>query len=96
MKLTPLRDRVVVLATPSDRTEGGLYIPDVAKDKQTAIGRVVQVGPGLTRDDGSSVPMDAKVGMTVLFMRYSGVDVMIDGKPFSMIRDHEILAIYEA
>jgi chaperonin GroES len=108
MKLRPLRDRVVISPLAQNVTAGGIIIPDVAKDRQTAMGRVVQVGPGMRRDamreerdhepqelDGEFVPMDAKVGMLVLFMRYSGVEIMIDGKEFVMVRDHEILCIYE-
>jgi chaperonin GroES len=112
MKLKqPLRDRVVIEVIGQDKTRSGLWIPEVAqKDKQTAIGRVVAVGPGIRVDvaahrrDGADshqelnaelVPMDSKVGDHVVFMRYSGVEVSIDGKPFVMVRDHEILATVE-
>ena len=87
-------------------TKSGLYIPEVAqRDKQTAIGRVVAIGPGIRADlrkrraegdefpdvDETIIPMDATVGMVVCFMRYSGVEVTIDNKPYVMVRDHEIL-----
>lgn len=112
LKLKPLRDRVVIKPIAADRTAGGIIIPDVAKDKQTAMGRVVQIGPGLRREvaahdvaydatDNSNsggadmIPMDTKVGDLVLFMRYSGVEVTIAGENLTMVRDHEILGIFE-
>lgn len=107
MKLRqPFRDRVVIEVMGQTKTASGLWIPEVAqRDKQTAIGRVVAVGPGIRADlrqrraegdehpdlDASIIPMDATVGMVVLFMRYSGVEVTIDGKTLVMVRDHELL-----
>lgn len=111
-KLKPLRDRLVIKPFSSSKTAGGLYIPDTAKDKQTAMGRVVQVGPGLRRDTAAHdvayaatenassaghdiIPMDVKIGDTVLFMRYSGVEISIAGETMVMVRDHEVLGIFE-
>lgn len=94
-KFSPLRDRVMLSIISPDRTPGGIIIPDTARDQQTAMARVVEIGPGVCQESGELAPMDTKVGDLVLFMRYSGVEVSIKGKPFTLIRDHEVLGVFE-
>ena len=93
VKVTPLADRVVV--KPVDEAEqmrGGLYIPDTAKEKPSQ-GEVVAVGPGKVADDGSHVAMDVSVGDKVLYGKYSGTDVTLDGEEYLILRESDILAI---
>jgi chaperonin GroES len=93
VKVTPLADRVVV--KPVDEAEqmrGGLYIPDTAKEKPSQ-GEVVAVGPGKVADDGSRVAMDVSVGDKVLYGKYSGTDVTLDGEEYLILRESDILAI---
>ena len=90
--LTPLADRVVVRAIDdSERMRGGLYIPDTAKEKPQQ-GEIVAVGPGRT-EDGKRVPMEVKVGDKVLFGKYSGTEVTIDGQPVLIFRESDVLAV---
>ena len=89
----PLSDRVVVL--PSDEDEqmrGGLYIPDTAKEKPSQ-GEVIAVGPGKVSDEGARLDMDVKVGDKVLYGKYSGTDVTLDGAEYLILRESDILAI---
>ena len=93
VKVTPLADRVVV--KPVDEAEqmrGGLYIPDTAKEKPSQ-GEVVAVGPGKVADDGSRIAMDVSVGDKVLYGKYSGTDVTLDGEEYLILRESDILAI---
>ncbi|MDA0328995.1 MAG: co-chaperone GroES [Gemmatimonadetes bacterium] len=92
-KVKPLADRVVV--KPLDEAEqmrGGLYIPDTAKEKPSQ-GEVVAVGPGKLSDEGTRLKMDVSVGDKVLYGKYSGTDVTLDGKDFLILRESDILAI---
>ena len=93
LKLQPLEDRVVIM--PSDEAEsmrGGLYIPDTAKEKPSQ-GEVVAVGPGKVSDEGARIEMDVKVGDKVLYGKYSGTDVTLDGVEYLILRESDILAI---
>ena len=93
LKVTPLADRVVV--KPLDEAEqmrGGLYIPDTAKEKPSQ-GEVVAVGPGKLSDEGTRLEMDVKVGDRVLYGKYSGTDVTLDGEEYLILRESDILAI---
>jgi chaperonin GroES len=91
-KVAPLSDRVVVKATEETETmRGGLYIPDTAKEKPQQ-GEVVAVGPGRT-EDGKRVPMEVKAGDKVLYGKYSGTEVTIDGEQLLILRESDILAI---
>ena len=91
MSLKPLNDRVLVKRLESEeRTASGLYIPDTAKEKPSK-GEVVAVGPGKHADDG--VPMAVKVGDMVLFNKYAGTEVKIDGAEHLVMREDDILAI---
>ena len=91
-KLSPLADRVVV--KPLEETEtmrGGLYIPDTAKEKPQQ-GEVVAVGPG-RMEEGKRVPLEVKVGDRVLYGKYSGTEVNIDGEQYLILRESDVLAI---
>ena len=93
MSLKPLNDRVLVKRLESEeRTASGLYIPDTAKEKPSK-GEVVAVGPGKHADDGKLVPMAVKVGAMVLFNKYAGTEVKIDGAEHLVMREDDILAI---
>jgi len=92
VKLSPLADRVVVKATEeSEQMRGGLYIPDTAKEKPQQ-GEIVAVGPGRF-DEGKRVPMDVKVGDKVLYGKYSGTEVTIDGENLLILRESDVLAV---
>ena len=92
VKLSPLADRVVVKATEeSEQMRGGLYIPDTAKEKPQQ-GEVVAVGPGRF-EEGNRVPMDVKVGDKVLYGKYSGTEVTIEGETYLILRESDVLAI---
>ena len=93
MSLKPLTDLVLVKRLESEeRTASGLYIPDTAKEKPSK-GEVVAVGPGKHADDGKLVPMTVKVGDMVLFNKYAGTEVKIDGAEHLVMREDDILAI---
>ena len=88
----PLADRVVVRSLEGhEQTRGGLLIPDTAKEKPQE-GEILAVGPGRF-DDGKRVPMEVKVGDKVLFGKYSGTEVMIDGEALLILRESDVLAI---
>jgi chaperonin GroES len=93
VEVKPLADRVVV--KPLDESEqmrGGLYIPDTAKEKPSQ-GQVMAVGPGKVSDEGARLEMDVKVGDRVLYGKYSGTDVTLDGEEYLILRESDILAI---
>lgn len=93
LKVKPLADRVVV--KPLDEEEqmrGGLYIPDTAKEKPSQ-GTVVAVGPGKISDDGTRLEMDVSTGDKVLYGKYSGTDVTLEGEEYLILRETDILAI---
>ena len=91
-KVSPLADRVVVKALEeTEQMRGGLYIPDTAKEKPQQ-GELVAVGPG-RYDEGKRVPMDLKVGDKVLYGKYSGTEVTIDGDQLLILRESDVLAV---
>ena len=91
-KVSPLADRVVVKALEeTEQMRGGLYIPDTAKEKPQQ-GEIVAVGPGRF-DEGKRVPMDVKVGDKVLYGKYSGTEVTIDGEQLIILREGDVLAV---
>ncbi len=95
MKLKPLNDRVVVEPSKAEeKTAGGIVLPEAAKEKPLT-GKVVAVGPGKMNDDGSRVKPDVKVDDTVLFGRYGGSEVEVDGVEYKILRESEILGIVE-
>jgi len=90
--VSPLADRVVVRSLEGhEQTRGGLFIPDTAKEKPQE-GEILAVGPGRF-DDGKRVPMEVKVGDKVLFGKYSGTEVMIDGESLLILRETDVLAV---
>lgn len=95
MKFKPLRDRVFVkYSSEEEKTAGGLYIPDAAKEKPQR-GTIVAVGAGRVTDDGKRQPMEVKAGDTILFDKYSGSKIRIDEEEFLIIREEDILGILE-
>ena len=92
-KIKPLADRVVVTPLEDDeQMRGGLYIPDTAKEKPQQ-GKIVAAGPGKLSDENTRVELDVEVGQTVLYGKYSGTDVTIDGEEFLILRESDILAV---
>jgi chaperonin GroES len=93
MKLRPLQDRIVVKRLEGEtQTKGGIIIPDTAKEKPIE-GKVVAVGNGKVLNDGKVRPLEVKVGDTVLFGKYSGTEVKIDGVEHVLIREDDVLAV---
>ena len=92
VKVSPLADRVVIKALEeSEQMRGGLYIPDTAKEKPQQ-GEIVAVGPG-KYEDGKLVPMGVKVGDKVLYGKYSGTEVTVEGEQYLILRESDVLAI---
>tara|TARA_B100001121_G_C18217497_1_gene402089 strand:- start:14 stop:310 length:297 start_codon:yes stop_codon:yes gene_type:complete len=93
MKFRPLHDRVLIKVLDSEeKTAGGIIIPDSAKEKPQE-GEVVAIGPGIKNDQGKLSPLDVKVGDIVLFGKWSGNDVKIDGKEYSIMKEADIMGI---
>ena len=93
LNIRPLGERVIVRALPQEeRTKSGIYLPDTAKEKPQQ-GEVMAVGNGKVTDDGKTVPMNVKAGDKVLYGKYSGTEVKIDGEELLIIKESEILAI---
>ena len=92
-RIRPLADRVVVKALEeAEQMRGGLYIPDTAKEKPQE-GEIVAVGPGKVNDDGSRSPMEVTAGDRVLYGKYSGTEVTVDGDEYLILRESDVLAI---
>jgi chaperonin GroES len=95
MQIRPLHDRLIVKRLEEEeRTKGGIVIPDTAKEKPIE-GRVIAVGDGKTKEDGKKIPMEIKKGDRVLFAKYAGTEVKIDGEEHLMMKEDDILAIIE-
>ena len=95
MKIRPLQDRLVVKRVAEEEvTKGGIIIPDAAKEKPVE-GEVVAVGSGKVLEDGKSRPLDVKVGDRVLFGKYSGNEIKLDGVEHLILREEEILGVVE-
>ena len=93
MKIRPLHDRVIVERIEEEKmTAGGIIIPDSAKEKPLE-GSVVAVGKGKSTEDGKVLPLDVKVGDKVLFGKYAGTEIKIDGKEYLMMREDDILGV---
>ena len=93
LKVKPLADRVVVKPLEeAEQMRGGLYIPDTAKEKPQQ-GEIVAVGQGKVTDDGKRIDMELKVGDKVLYGKYSGTEVTIDGEQYLILRESDVLAI---
>ena len=95
MKLKPLGDRVVVKAAPhEEKTKGGLVLPDTVKEKPIE-GIVVAVGAGKVNDDGTRIPIDLKPDDRVIYSKYSGTEVKLEGEEYLVISERDILAVVE-
>ena len=95
MKFKPLHDRVVVKRLETDeKTTGGIIIPDTAKEKPSE-GEIVAVGPGETSEDGKLKPMGVKAGDKVLFGKWSGTEVKLDGNDLLIIKESDIMGIIQ-
>ena len=95
MKFRPLHDRVVVRRIEeSTTTAGGIIIPDTAQEKPSQ-GEVISVGPGARGEDGTVIPLDVKAGDTVLFGKWSGNEVKIDGEELLIMKESDIMGVLE-
>jgi len=95
MKIRPLQDRVIVKRLEEEeKTKGGIIIPDTAKEKPQE-GKVVAVGKGKVTEDGKVIPLDVKPGDKILFGKYSGTEIKIEGEEHLIMREEDILGIIE-
>jgi chaperonin GroES len=93
LKMRPLGDRVIIKPLPQEEiTKGGVYLPDTAKEKPMQ-GEVIAVGTGKILENGTKVPMEVKQGEKVLYGKYSGTEVKIEGEEYLIVKESEILAI---
>ncbi|HOV90676.1 MAG TPA: co-chaperone GroES [Syntrophorhabdaceae bacterium] len=95
MKIKPLQDRILVKRIEEEeKTKGGIIIPDAAKEKPQE-GRVIAVGDGKVLDNGTKAPLTVKAGDKILFGKYSGTEIKIDGEEHLILREDDVLAIVE-
>ncbi len=95
MNIRPLNDRILVKRLEEEETtKGGIIIPDTAKEKP-AEGKIMAVGKGKLNDKGDRIPLEVKAGDTVLFSKYGGTDVKIEGEDFLIMREDDILGVVE-
>ena len=95
MKLRPLQDRILVKRIEEEeKTAGGIYIPDTAKEKPQ-MGQIVSVGNGKKTEDGKVIPVDLKAGDNVLFGRYAGTEVKVEGNDYLIMREDDILGVID-
>ncbi|MBI5579968.1 MAG: co-chaperone GroES [Deltaproteobacteria bacterium] len=95
MKIRPMNDRILVVRVEEEKkTAGGIIIPDTAKEKPQE-GKVVAAGPGKVADDGKRIPMELKKGDRVLFAKYAGSEIKVDGVEHIFMREDDILGILE-
>lgn len=95
MNLKPLGERVILeIVEKEEKTSGGIVIPDSAKEMSQE-GKVLAVGPGKVLDDGTKVAVDVKEGDRVIFSKFSGSEIKVDGKDYLIVRQDDILAVYE-
>ena len=93
MKIKPLADRIVIKPSPAEeKSRGGIILPDTAKEKPV-VGEVVAIGPGKVTDDGKNVHPEVKVGDKVLYGKYSGTEVTIEGEEYLIMREADVFAI---
>ena len=96
MKIRPLQDRILVKRLDEEeKTKGGIIIPDTAKEKPQE-GKVIAVGGGKVSEDGKVQPLDVSKGDRVLFGKYSGTDVTLDGDDYVILREEDVLAVMES
>lgn len=95
MTLRPLGDRIVVKAIEEEeRTQGGIYLPDTAKEKPQQ-GEVIAVGSGRILENGERIPLEVKVGDRVIFAKYGGTEVKLEGQEYLILRESDVLAVAE-
>ena len=95
MKIRPLQDRVIVRRMEEEKTSpGGIVLPDSATEKPIK-GEVVAVGKGLVQDNGDLRPLDLKVGDEVLFGKYSGTEIKLDGEELLVMKEDDVMAVFE-
>ena len=95
MKVRPLHDRIIVERLEEDEQQvGGIIIPDTAKEKPQQ-GKVIAAGKGKVKDDGNITPLDVQEGDTILFGKYSGQEIKLDGTEYLIMREDEVLAVVE-
>jgi chaperonin GroES len=95
MKIRPLQDRVIVKRLEEEqKTKGGIIIPDTAKEKPIE-GKIIAVGKGKVADDGKLIKLDVKEGDKILFSKYGGTEVKIDGQEYLIMREDDILGVIE-
>ena len=95
MKIKPLNDRVIVVRMEEEqKTAGGIIIPDTAKEKPQE-GKVIAVGPGKRDEKGNRVPLEVKEGNKILFSKYAGTEIKIDGEEHIFMREDDILAVLD-
>ncbi|MFY9941132.1 MAG: co-chaperone GroES [Desulfobacterales bacterium] len=95
MKLRPLQDRIIVQRVEEEsKTKGGIIIPDSAKEKP-AEGVVISVGKGKVAEDGKLIPMEVKAGDRILFGKYAGTEVKVEGEEYLIMREDDVLGIIE-
>ena len=95
MNVRPLHDRIIVQRLEEgEQKVGGIIIPDSAKEKPQQ-GKVIAAGAGKTKDDGNRLPLDVKAGDTILFGKYSGQEIKLDGEDYLIMREDEVLAVIE-
>lgn len=95
MQLKPLGDRVIVTPIEADdQTPTGLFLPETAKEKPQQ-GKVIAAGPGARKEDGDRIAMDVSVDDTVLYARYGGTTIKLDGKEYLILKESDVLAIVE-
>jgi chaperonin GroES len=96
MNVRPLHDRIIVeRLEEGEQKVGGIIIPDTAKEKPQQ-GKVIAAGNGKSKDDGKRIPLDVKAGDTILFGKYSGQEIKLDGQEYLIMKEDEVLAISEA
>jgi len=95
MKVRPLHDRLIVKRLEEEeKTKGGIIIPDTAKEKPIE-GKVIAVGKGKVQEDGTTIPMEVKKGDRIIFAKYAGTEVKIDGEEHLIMKEDDVLAIIE-
>ncbi len=96
MKIKPLGDKVLVeVLEAEEKTKGGIILPDTAKEEKTE-GKIVSVGAGKLLESGKIQPLEVKVGDKIIFGKYSGDEIIIDGTKHKILKESEILAVYQA
>jgi len=94
LNVRPLHDRILVRRmAEEEKTQGGIIIPDTAKEKPHR-GEIVATGKGRVTEDGKTLPLEVRVGDKVLFSKYSGTELKLDGKDYLMIREEDVLGVF--